>query len=438
MTGGAVSPATATPPPRRGRANLRALRVRNFGLFWAGQLVSGTGTWMQTVAMAWLVLQISHSPVTLATVTALQFLPMLLFSLPAGALADRVDKRRLLLVAQSLALGQALLLGVLVTLGTPQVWQLGVLAVALGASNALNNPAQQAFVSELVSPDLVAQAVALNSAQFNAARMVGSALGGVAVAYLGVAAVFYLNAASFAATLAALLAMKTAQLRAPATRRAGPGAVREGLRYARHTPPVLFVLATLAVVGTFGFNWPVAAPLIAREVLNLHAVGFGTLMGAFGAGALAAALGLAAVRGGSERRIVTAGALLAVVLLLLGWSHSYPISVVLMAAAGATGTVFTTTANSRLQLLVPDQLRGRVMSLFVLLMAGTTPIGTYLLGHVAAAWGVPASMTIFGVATVVGLSATIAYRAFTLRRSPPPVTAPAADVSLCREEPCDA
>ena len=398
---------------------LRVLRVRNFRLFWAGQLVSGTGTWMQTVAVAWLVLQISHSPVTLASVTALQFLPMLLFALPAGALADRVDKRTLLLAAQTLALGQALLLGVLVTVSSPRVWQLALLAIALGVSNAINNPAQQAFVSELVGPEMVPQAVALNSAQFNAARMVGSALGGVAVAYLGVAAVFYLNAASFAATLAALLAMSTAQLHAATKRRAGPGAVREGLRYALHTPPVLFVLVTLAVVGTFGFNWPVAAPLIAREVLNLHAVGFGTLMGAFGAGALAAALVLAAVRGGSERRIVTAGALLALVLLLLGWSHSYPVSLGLMGLAGATGTVFTTTANSRLQLLVPDQLRGRVMSLFVLLMAGTTPIGTYLLGHVAAAWGVPASMTIFGAATIVGLSATIAYRTLTARRHPP-------------------
>jgi MFS family permease len=426
--GGAVPPARATPPPWRGRDMLGALWVRNFGLFWAGQLVSGTGTWMQTVAMAWLVLQISHSPVSLATVTTLQFLPMLLFSLPAGALADRVDKRRLLLAAQMLALGQALLLGVLVTLGTPQVWQLGVLAVALGVSNALNNPVQQAFVSELVGPELVPQAVALNSAQFNAARMVGSALGGVAVAYLGVAAVFYLNAASFAATLAALLAMRTAELHAPAKRRAGPGAVREGLHYARNAPSVLFVLATLAVVGTFGFNWPVAAPLIAREVLNLHAVGFGTLMGAFGAGALAAALALAAVRGASERRIVTAGALLAVVLLLLGWSHSYPLSLVLIGLAGATGTVFTTTANSRLQLLVPDQLRGRVMSLFVLLMAGTTPVGTYMLGHVAAAWGVPASMAIFGVATLLGLSATVAYRALAARGSPSPVTASAADM----------
>jgi MFS family permease len=394
------------------------LRVRNFALFWGGQLVSGTGTWMQTVAMAWLVLQISGSAVTLGTVTALQFLPMLLLSLPAGALADRFSKRKLLLTAQILATVQAVLLGVLASTGTPRIWQLAALSIALGVSNAVNNPAQQAFVSEMVGPQMVPDAVALNSAQFNATRMVGSALGGVAIAYLGVATVFFLNAASFAAALAALLAMHVDELHPAAGRPAGRRAVREGLCYAVQTPAVLFVLATLAVVGTFGFNWPVAAPLIARAVLNLHAVGFGALMGAFGAGALVAALSLAAIRGGGDRRIVTAGGLLAVVLVLLGWSHSYPLSLVLMGLAGATATVFTTTANTRLQLLVPDRLRGRVMSLFVLLMAGTTPIGTYLLGHVAAAAGVPATLAVFGAATAAGLAATVAYRAHAGRRHP--------------------
>lgn len=419
MTAAAPPPA-APRPSHRGRDVLRALRVRNFALFWSGQLISGTGTWMQTVAMAWLVLQISHSPVTLATVTALQFLPMLLFTLPAGALADRVNKRTLLVAAQALSMGQALVLGVLVATGTgtPQVWQLAALAMTLGVANAFNNPAQQAFVPEMVGPTLVPDAVALNSAQFNAGRMVGSALGGIAVAYLGVAAVFFLNAASFAVTLAALLAMRTSELHAPTGRRPpGRGAIREGLRYAVHAPDVLFVLATLAVVGTFGFNWPVAAPLIARNVLNLGAVGFGALMGAFGAGALVAALSLVALRGGSERRIVVAGAVIALVLVLLGWSRSYPLSIALMTLAGAGATVFTTTANTRLQMLVPAQLRGRVMSLFVLLMAGTTPIGTYLLGHVAALTSIPVTISAFGVATAIGLVATLLYQVHADRRT---------------------
>lgn len=221
-------------------------------------------------------------------------------------------------------------------------------------------------------------------------------------------------------------------MRRPAGR-AGRGAIREGVSYAVHTPAVLFVLATLAVVGTFGFNWPVAAPLIARDVLHLQAVGFGALMGAFGAGALAAALGLAALPRGGDRRIITAaGSLAVVLLLLLGLSRSYPLSLALMGLAGATGIVFTTTANARLQLLTPDRLRGRIMSLFVLLMAGTTPLGSYLLGHVAAAAGVPTTMVGFGAATAAGLAATVAYRTRVVRRHrpdedgppPPPLSPP--------------
>ena len=412
-----VRPPGAVSPPRRGREVLRALRVRNFGLFWTGQLISGTGTWMQTVAMAWLVLQISHSPLTLATVTTLQFLPMLLFTLPAGALADRVNKRTLLLGAQGLAMAQALALGILVATGTPRVWQLAVLAMTLGVSNAFNNPAQQAFVPEMVGPELVPDAVALNSAQFNTGRMVGSALGGIAVAYLGVAAVFFVNAASFALTLGALVAMRPGELHAPTGRRPSRrGAIREGLRYAAGVPDVLFVLAALAVVGTLGFNWQVVAPLIARDVLSLGAVGFGALMGAFGAGALAAALSLVALRGGSERRIVIAAAVIAGVLVLLGWSHSYPLSIAAMAMGGAAATVFTTTSNTRLQQLVPDRLRGRVMSVFVLLMGGSTPVGTYLLGHVATLTSVPAAIVVFGVATGVGLAATLIYQRLADRR----------------------
>ena len=250
-----------------------------------------------------------------------------------------------------------------------------MLAVALGLSNAFNNPAQQAFVPEMVGRDLVPEAVALNSAQFNAGRMAGSALGGVAVAYLGVATVFFINAASFALTLGALLAMRPDELHpAAVTRPPRKGAVREGLRYAAGVPDVLFVLLALAVVGTLGFSWQVVAPLIASDVLNLGAVGFGTLMGAFGAGALIPALTLVALPGGSERRIVMAGAMIAGALLVLGWS------------------------------------RGRVMSVFVLLMGGRTPVGTYLLGHVAAPTSVPVAIVGFGAASGIGLIATLTYQ----------------------------
>lgn len=411
--------AAASPPPRRRASDmLRALRVHNFALFWTGQLISGTGTWAQTVAMAWLVLDISHSPAILGMVTTLQFLPMLLFVLPAGVIADRFPKRTLLVATQALATVQALLLGVLVATGTPQIWQLAVLAFTLGISNAFNNPTQQAFIPEMVGRTLVPDAVALNSVQFNTTRMIGSALGGLAVAQFAAPVVFFLNAATFAASLIALLAMRNSELHLPEARPASRDALREGVRYAVDTPAVLFVLGTLAVIGTFGFNWPVAAPLLARDVLNVQAAGFGVLMSAFGAGSLVAGIGLVVVGGGNDRRIIAAAGVLSLVLILLGLSHSYPISLALMGLAGVSGTVFTTTANTRLQRLVPDRLRGRVMSLFVLLMAGSTPIGASLLGLGANAFGVSVTIVGFGIVSAAGVAVLVAHRAVAARTGP--------------------
>ncbi|MDN4645261.1 MFS transporter [Arthrobacter sp. PsM3] len=399
------------PPPRRAADLLRALRVRNFALFWTGQLISGTGTWMQMVAMAWLVLDISGSAAVLGLVTTMQFLPLLMFVLPAGVLADRLPKRRIMLAAQALATVQALLLGFLALAGSPQIWQLAVLAFTLGVSNAFNNPAQQAFVPEMVGPTLVPDAVAMNSVQFNSSRMIGFALGGLAVAHFSAAAVFFVNAASFAAALGALLALRSGELRVSMARPARHGALREGLRYVLHTPDVLFVLAVLAVVGTFGYNWPVAAPLLARDVLNVESVGFGALMSAFGAGSLVAGVGLVVIGGSNDRRMITSGGVLALILILLGISRSYPVSLGLMVLAGLSGTVFTTTVNTRLQGLAPDRLRGRVMSLFVLLLAGTTPFGSALLGLGAEAFGVSATIIGFGVITVAGLAGLLVFRA---------------------------
>lgn len=395
---------------RRPQGFLDALRVRNFALFWSGQLVSGTGTWMQVIAMAWLVLDISGSAATLGFVTMLQFLPMLLFVLPAGVLADRVSKRKLLIATQAVAAAQALVLGIIAATGTPTIWQLGMLAFTLGVSNAINNPTQQAFVSEMVGPALVPQAVALNSIQFNLTRMIGSALGGLAIAYFSAAAVFLFNAASFTASLLALTAMRSSELRLGRRRPSRGGELREGLGYAIHTPAVLFVLGTLAVVGTLGFNWPVAVPLIAQDILDVQAAGFGALMAAFGAGALFAGVGLILLRRTSDRILIVSAAVLAADLIALGLSRSYPMGLALMGLAGLSGTVFTTTANTRLQLLTPDPLRGRVMSLFVLLMAGSTPIGAMLLGQGATVLGVPATMVAFGVATLVGVALMVAYR----------------------------
>ena len=397
-------------PPLRWSDAILALRIRNFRLFWFGQLVSGIGTWMQTVALAWLVVEQTHSPVALGTITMLQFLPILLFSLPAGVVADRIPKRRLMIGAQTLAALQALALGVLVAVGWTPLWALGVLAFVLGLTMAFNNPAQQAFVSEMVEPSMVPGAIALNSAQFNGARMLGSALGGVAVAQFGVAFVFFVNATSFTAALGALAAMRARELHSPKPRPRQPKALRDGFGYALHTPPVLFVLVCLAVVGTVGFNWPVALPLIATDVLGVQAVGFGLLFAAFGVGSLAAAVALTYTRAPSERRLAGSGVALAVLLVLLGVSHSYAATAALMVLAGVSGTMFTTTANTRLQLIVPDQLRGRIMSMFVLLMGGSTPIGSYVLGYLAATLGISHSMVVFGVVCALGVFAAVSYR----------------------------
>ncbi len=390
---------------------LGVLRTRNFGLFWSGQLVSNTGTWMQSAAQSWLVLEISHSPVALGTVTMLQFLPVLLFVVPGGVLADRVSRRRLLVASQSIAGVLALILGLLVLSGQVAVWRIGVLAFCLGLTNAVNLPAQQSFVAEMVGGPRLGVAISLNSTQFNLSRLIGPALAGVLIADAGLGWTFLLNAASFLAAVVTLLAIRPGELvAAPVGQRTGAlSQMREGLSYARRTPTVLGVLIVLGAVGLFGFNWLVAVPLLARDVLDLGATGYGMLMSALGAGALVAAVVLSGTRTASTRRMNLGGGILGLTLLGLGISRSYPLSLVLMVAAGAAGTVFTVTANTRLLLLSPARLRGRMMSLYVLLMAGTTPVGSYLLGHLANAAGTGVAVASSGLLTMAGIVAGLVY-----------------------------
>ena len=417
---------------------LNVLRIRNFRLFWSGQLVSGTGTWMQTAAQSWLVLEISHSPVALGTVTMLQFLPILLFVVPAGVLADRVPRRRLLVASQSTAGVLALVLGLLVLSGHVAVWQIGVLAFCLGLTNAVNLPAQQAFVAEMVGGPRLGAAISLNSMQFNLTRLIGPALAGVLIVGAGPGWTFLLNAASFLAAVVTLLAIRAGELvAAPAGQRTGAlSQMREGLSYARRSPTVLGMLIVVGAVGLFGFNWLVAVPLLSRDVLGLGAAGYGMLMSALGAGALVAAVILSGTRGASTRRMDLGGVIMGLTLLGLGISRSYPLSLVLMVAAGAAGTVFTVTASTRLLLLSPGPLRGRVMSLYVLLMAGTTPVGSYLLGHLADAAGTGLAIVSFGLLTVAGVGAGLAY-GWTRHRGPREGTAAPATAEAPSEPPVE-
>jgi MFS family permease len=383
-----------------------ALALPAYRRYWSSQLVSGIGTWAQAVAQAWLVLQLTGSPAALGLITTLQFLPMLVFPLLGGVIADRVPRRRLLIGTQTGAMLQALVLGLLVWSGTVQVWEVAALALLLGMTNAFGNPAQQALVPEIVGRSLVGNAIALNSIQFNVARLLGGAIGGVAVATLGIAPTLFLNAASYLPAIAVLATLRTlhAASARPAGAAAGPrprvtAEIAAGIRFALGTPSIRRVLALFGIVGLLGFNWTVAVPLLAVS-LGAGPTGFGALMSGFGAGSLAAGILMMRTREATEHRLAAGGLALGSVLVLLGLSSWYGITLVLMIVAGFTGITATVTANTRLQLLTPDAFRGRIMSLFVLLMGGTTPIGALLLGGIAEVWGIRVGLFVFGTLTV--------------------------------------
>ncbi len=383
--------------------SVEALRVPAFAWYWSGQLISGIGTWSQAIAQSWLVLNITRSAAALGTVTMLQFLPMLLFSLFGGVVADRVPRRKLLIITQFTLAVQAIALGVLVLLNIVTLWEIGLLAFLLGTTNAINNPTQQAFVPELVGRELVANAIALNSVQFNAARMVGGAVGGLAVSAWGISGALFFNAATFLPIVGVLLKIRPS-MEEPLSERSRSSTIsdlREGLSYAWRTGTIRRVIVLFGVVGLLGFNWQVAVPLIARFVLHRTVTGFGGLMGALGAGSLVASVAIARNRRASERRLVVGGVGLGAVLVALGMSRWYPVSLILMMAGGFFGIVTSVTANTRLQLLTADELRGRVMSIYVLLMGGTTPVGAFLLGQIASNFGTDVAVVTFGLVTSV-------------------------------------
>ena len=395
-----AAPVTAGPPSWR--SMVAALRVPAFAWYWSGQLVSVIGTWSQVVAVSWLVLDLTHSAIALGTITLLQTLPILAFALPGGVIADRVPRRRLLIATQAALAAQAIALGLLVALHLVTLWEIGLLSFVLGTANALNGPAQQAFVPELVGRDLVPDAVALNSVQFNTARMIGGAVGGLAVAAWGVSGALFFNAATFLPILAVLMVIRAAHpAPRPATRASVLADLRAGLGYALRTKPVRRVVMVLGVVGLLGYNWQVAVPLIARFMLHRQVTGYGALMSALGAGSLAAAILLARDQRASEHRLMAGAVVLGAVLVALGLSYSYPASLVLLAVGGFAGLVATITANTRLQMLTPDELRGRVMGIYVLLMGGTTPIGAFAFGEIAGHLSTGDALIAFGATTVL-------------------------------------
>jgi MFS family permease len=398
-------------PPRVSQG-FRALRVRNYRLYWFGQMVSLTGSWMQTTAQAWLVLQLTSSPFALGLVTALQFLPIMLLSLLGGVIADRVSKHRLIVVTQAAAMVLAAIFGLLVGSGAIALWHIYALALLQGVVNAIDTPARQAFSIELVGRDDVVNAVALNSMLFNGARIVGPAVAGLMIATIGIAPVLYINAASFLAVIAGLLLMDTGAFFVKPQRGEGSAVqrLREGLSYTWRTPDVLLIMIVVAAIGTFGYNFSVTLPLIAGFVLHTGAAGFGGLSAFLGVGSLIAAITTAYTRRVTMRRLLLASAAFSVLLGAVAIVPIFAVSAALLVALGFAGVTFGTTANTLLQLNVPDHLRGRVMSLYFLLFAGSTPIGGLLIGSVSGLVGVPAALLLCAALCGAGLGGALLYR----------------------------
>ena len=380
----------------------RSLRIRNYRLYAMGGVVSNIGTWMQRVAQDWLVLQLSgNDGVALGITTGLQFLPMLLFGAWGGMLADRYSKRTLLIAAQSFMGVIAAIIGVLDITNVAQVWHVYVLAFLLGVGMAVDNPTRHAFVSEMVGPEDLPNAVGLNSASFNLGRVIGPALAGLLIVLIGTGPVFLLNGASFLAVIFALTRMRTRDLTpAPATPR-GRGQVREGLRYVRGRPDLMLVLVIVFFIGTFGLNFQLTTALMATEVFDKGAGEFGLLGSVMAIGSLAGSL-LAASRGRPRLRLLVAAAVaFGSVEIVAGLMPTYPLFMLSLIPVGLCALTFITSANSTIQLATDPVMRGRVSALHMVVFFGGTPIGAPIIGAIAEAYGPRWSLIGGGLISVV-------------------------------------
>lgn len=396
---------------RAARRTFRSMRARNFRLYLAGQVVSATGSWMQSVAQAWLVLRVTDSGLALGVTVALQFAPTLLGGAWAGVLVDRLDKRRLLLTTASVAGVLAVTLGTVAALGVTRAWMVYVLALLLGCVNAIDVPARRAFVPELVAPEEMTNAVSLNSAVFTVARVVGPAVAGFVIASLGVAWCFILNGMSFAAVVLALRAMRTSSLRAVPRVVPRSGQVREGLRYAWANTEVRLALVIIAVLGTLSFNYQVVLPLVTRDVFHAGAGTFGTLFALTGAGSLLGALFAAHHGRGSLRLMVGAAGALGVTTLLAALAPTLDIEMAVLVLVGLCGMLVVTMTTAVCQERTDPAMRGRVMALWTVGFMGSTLVGGPLVGAVCELLGARAGLALGGTAALVtALAASASLR----------------------------
>ena len=389
-----------------------SLRVRNYRLYAAGQVVSNTGTWMQRVAQDWLVLNLTHgSGTALGITTALQFLPMLLFSLWGGAVADRYSKRRVLMVTQAAMGTLALVLGILALTGVVRIWQVYALAFVLGLITVVDNPTRQTFVTEMVGRDHMPNAIALNSASFNLGRITGPAVAGLVISAVGTPVAFVVNAASFVAVLAGLKLMRPAELRpAPPVPRQR-GQLRQGLRYVRSQPRLWMLMLLVFFVATFGMNFQVTTALMSRGVFHTGAGAFGLASTAFAVGALGGSLLAAGRRRPGLRLLLLTAFAFGLMEAVAGLMPAYLSFVAALVPTGLALLTFNTAANAVTQLSTSPEMRGRVMGLYLLVFLGGTPLGAPLIGWLAQQFGPRMSLVAGGLvsaAAAVGVGAILA------------------------------
>jgi MFS family permease len=388
----------------RGRTFRSLRRHRNYRLFFTGQLISVAGTWMQNIALAWLVIELSSSPLAVGGLAFCRFLPFFLFSLVAGVVVDRLDTRRLLIATQATAMLVSVVLAVVTLTGAATLPVVYALAALGGLILVFDSPGRQTLTFQMVGPRELPNAVALNSGLFNASRVVGPALAGVTIAVAGVGLCFVVNAVSFLAVLVALKKMRVDELTPVAKSRDTRvlADIREGVAWSASSPIALTVLVVVTIVSTVGFNFNVLVPLLASQTLHVGAGMFGVLSASFGLGALAGALATATLRSASPRTFSIGAAGFSLVMLALAPVHTPGLALVLLFVLGLTFSLFTASANALVQLASPDHLRGRVVSLYLFAFAGLAPIGGIVAGWLADVGGTELA---FAVAGISGLAA---------------------------------
>ncbi|WP_370467635.1 MFS transporter [Streptomyces capoamus] len=404
-TPSAPAPTPTTPAVPRTSSMFSSLRIRNYRLFFLGQVVSNTGTWMQRIAQDWLVLSLTGSSAAVGITTALQFLPMLLFGLYGGVLVDRLPKRPTLLVTQSAMAVTGLALAALTLSGEVRVWHVYVAAFAVGLATVVDNPARQSFVSEMVGPAQLQNAVSLNSANFQSARLVGPAVAGLMITGVGTGWAFLANGLSFAAPITGLLLMRARELHVVERAPRGKGQLREGLRYVAGRPELIWPIVLVGFIGTFGFNFPVWLSAYADDVFHAGAGAYSLFNTLMAVGSLVGAL-LAARRGTARLRLLIAAALAFGTLeTVAAAAPSYWLFALLMVPIGMFGLTVNVTANTAVQMATDPAMRGRVMALFMMVFMGGTPLGAPVVGWITDTYGARIGFAAGGVISAAAAAA---------------------------------